>query len=206
LNRGAYHAFLQDIEDDDTQSDWESGPLATLRFMRLCYPHLKGGGCIVNVSSGVTNTSNPAGLGVYAALKAAIVMLMRTVAVEWGHGGIRANAIAPMALSSQVESSRRDCPEMYQAFVASSLLGRIAIAVARPNPPATSVALPAEELGDLGLHGGLHDQPDPQPRHLLQHLIADTRPDRGVNILSVIELHSGDYARGLLCAPLLHHG
>jgi len=48
--------------------------------------------------------------------------------------------------------------------------GRIAITVARPKPPAASVALPAEELGDLGLHGGLHDQSDPQPRHILQHL------------------------------------
>ena len=31
---------------------WKTGPLATFRFMRACYPHLKGGGVIVNMGSG----------------------------------------------------------------------------------------------------------------------------------------------------------
>jgi hypothetical protein len=46
----------------------------------------------------------------------------------------------------------------------------MAVAVPGPLPLATGVAVAAQELGQLGLHGGLHDQPHAQPGDLLQDL------------------------------------
>ena len=42
---------LEHVSDAAFTAGWESGPLATFRLMKLCYPHLKGGGSIVNLSS-----------------------------------------------------------------------------------------------------------------------------------------------------------
>jgi hypothetical protein len=46
----------------------------------------------------------------------------------------------------------------------------VAVAVPDALPLATLVAVAAEELADLGLQGGLHDQPHAQPGDLLQDL------------------------------------
>jgi hypothetical protein len=46
----------------------------------------------------------------------------------------------------------------------------VAVAIADALPVAAGVALPAQELGHLGLNGGLHHQPHAQPGDLLQHL------------------------------------
>jgi NAD(P)-dependent dehydrogenase (short-subunit alcohol dehydrogenase family) len=52
------------------------------------------GGSIVNISSRSASHPNP-GTGHYGAAKAALENLTRTMAAEWGHLGIRVNAVAP---------------------------------------------------------------------------------------------------------------
>lgn len=52
------------------------------------------GGSIVNISSRSASYPNP-GTGHYGAAKAALENLTRTMAAEWGHRGIRVNAVAP---------------------------------------------------------------------------------------------------------------
>ena len=47
---------------------------------------------------------------------------------------------------------------------------RIAVAQTRVCTLAAGVALPAQELGDLRREGGLEEQPDAEPGHLLQDL------------------------------------
>ena len=37
---------LNGVTEQALQAGWESGPLATFRLMKLCYPHLKGDGLI----------------------------------------------------------------------------------------------------------------------------------------------------------------
>ena len=51
-------------------------------------------GVILTTSSGAGVNAVP-GLAAYGAAKAAVIILMRTIAIEYGHLGIRANAIAP---------------------------------------------------------------------------------------------------------------
>ncbi len=53
-----------------------------------------GGGSIVNLSSGAAHTHSP-GLGMYPATKTAVESLTKTMALELGPDGIRANAIGP---------------------------------------------------------------------------------------------------------------
>ena len=51
------------------EAGWQSGPLATLRLMKLCYPHLKGDGSIINLASSATKRWDMTGYGAYAAVR-----------------------------------------------------------------------------------------------------------------------------------------
>jgi NAD(P)-dependent dehydrogenase (short-subunit alcohol dehydrogenase family) len=55
---------------------------------------MKGGGSIVNITSRSASHPNP-NTGHYGAAKAAMENLTLTMAAEWGHLGIRVNAVAP---------------------------------------------------------------------------------------------------------------
>jgi hypothetical protein len=46
----------------------------------------------------------------------------------------------------------------------------VAVAIPDAVTIATGIPVAAQELGQLGLHGGLHDQPHAQAGDLLQHL------------------------------------
>lgn len=84
--------------DDDMWYSLETGPIATLRMMQLCYPHFKarGGGAIINFASGV-GTEGTKGGTAYAAAKEAIRGLTKVAAVEWGEDNIRVNVVCPQA-------------------------------------------------------------------------------------------------------------
>lgn len=117
--------LLIDMVESDIQDMWASGPLATLRMMRTCYPYLRGDGAIVNFSSNAAHSGGPAGMGVYAAVKAAIESLTRSAALEWCHEGIRVNAILPMASSPIADSLRLERPEAYEVMMNDVPLGRL---------------------------------------------------------------------------------
>jgi NAD(P)-dependent dehydrogenase (short-subunit alcohol dehydrogenase family) len=61
-----------------------------------CVPHFitRGGGVIVNTSSVLAMASLP-NSGVYSASKSGLHGLTRSMAIEWGHLGIRVNCILP---------------------------------------------------------------------------------------------------------------
>lgn len=63
---------------------------------KLALPHMKtnGGGSIINMSS-IGGLKPEPGLGIYSVSKAALVMLTKVMAKEWGRHNIRANAICP---------------------------------------------------------------------------------------------------------------
>lgn len=116
-------ARLLDIERDVMDDLWRSGPVATLDLMRACHPHLAGGGSIVNFGSGAQ--FGPGDYGVYAAVKAAIGMITRAAAEEWGPDGIRANLVVPFVASPAFEEDCGDTPEDYEAWSQGIPLRRI---------------------------------------------------------------------------------
>lgn len=66
-------------------------------FVRAAVPVMPAGGSIINVTSIEAHRAAP-GFGVYAAMKAAVTSLTKTLALELAPRGIRVNCIAPDAI------------------------------------------------------------------------------------------------------------
>lgn len=107
------------VSDESFCAGWDSGPLATFRLMKLAYPHLKGGGCIVNLGSPAAMRWDVSSYGAYAAVKESIRQLTRAAACEWGRDGIRSNCILPLANSPAMAGWSKAHPEESAAFVAT---------------------------------------------------------------------------------------
>jgi 3-oxoacyl-[acyl-carrier protein] reductase len=71
-----------------------AGPLLCARAFAAPAILRRRGGAIVNVSS-IAGSRPAPGCGLYSASKAALDMLTRSMALEWGPNGIRVNAVAP---------------------------------------------------------------------------------------------------------------
>jgi meso-butanediol dehydrogenase / (S,S)-butanediol dehydrogenase / diacetyl reductase len=107
------------ITDEAFLDGIESGPLASLRLMRACYPHLKGDGVVINLGTAASLRQDLAGYGAYAAVKEATRSLTRAAACEWGLDGIRVNCIIPLAMSKGMEGWIAARPEEAAAFIAT---------------------------------------------------------------------------------------
>lgn len=110
---------LEQVTDEAFEAGWQSGPLATFRMMKLCRPHLRDGGVIVNLASTAAKRWDAAGYSAYGAVKEAIRQLTRGAACEWGAEGIRTNAILPHAKSPGLAWWIENQPEEAAAFIAS---------------------------------------------------------------------------------------
>ncbi len=117
---------LLEISDTQFSGNFESGPLATFRLMKMAYPHLKDSrGTVINLCSSVMKRWDVGTYGVYAAVKAAIQQLTRAAANEWGKDGIRVNAIMPHAKSPALKWWIENNPEEAAEFQASIPLGYV---------------------------------------------------------------------------------
>lgn len=118
---------ILDISDESFQMGIDSGPLATLRFMRACHPYLKaqGGGAVVNLATSAAVRQDPTGLGAYTAAKEAIRALSRAAACEWGAERIRVNCIMPLASSPAMSQWTANFPEESHALTSTVPLGHI---------------------------------------------------------------------------------
>lgn len=79
---------------------------APFLLANLCYPIMKkmGGGSIINIAS-VEGMKPSVGLGLYSVSKAALIMLTKSQAVEWGKFRIRSNAICPGLIKTKFSSA-----------------------------------------------------------------------------------------------------
>ena len=117
---------LLSISDEQINGNWNSGPLATFRLMKMAYPHLQENkGTIINLCSSVMKRWDVGTYGVYAAVKAATQQLTRAAANEWGKDGIRVNAIMPHAKSPALAGWMKANPVEAEHFQASIPLGYV---------------------------------------------------------------------------------
>jgi len=117
---------LLDISDEQFTGNFESGPLATFRLMKMAYPHLKETkGNVINLCSSVMKRWDVGTYGVYAAVKAATQQLTRAAANEWGPDGIRVNAIMPHAKSPALKGWMDANPVEAKHFQVSIPLGYV---------------------------------------------------------------------------------
>ena len=74
-------------------------------FGNLCFPYLKEkqDGSIINIAS-VEGLKPTFGLGIYSISKAAMIMLTKVQAKEWGKYGIRSNAICPGLIQTKLSA------------------------------------------------------------------------------------------------------
>ncbi len=118
---------LDKVTDAAFTAGFESGPLATMRLMKLAHPHMKarGGGTIFNFASSAGIRWDMSGYGAYGAVKQAIRSLTRAAAAEWGPDNIRVLTIAPHAESPGLKGWFEANPEEAAAFFRTIPLGRI---------------------------------------------------------------------------------
>ncbi|MEA1903674.1 MAG: SDR family oxidoreductase [Actinomycetota bacterium] len=92
-----------------------------------------GGGSIIAVSSIRSQVVEP-GQGVYAATKAGVLQMIRTLAAELGPQGVRANALAPGVVETPLTQQIKDQPDWYEAYASKGALGRWAQPIEMAGP------------------------------------------------------------------------
>lgn len=91
-----YYGPTVDCPDSAYDKIMDINVKSPFQISKMVHPIMKlnGGGSIVNISSIAGDTPDP-GLGIYSVSKAALNMLTKVFAKEWGQDGIRVNAVAP---------------------------------------------------------------------------------------------------------------
>lgn len=99
---------------------------APFELARLAYPSMKarGGGSIINISSVAGDTPDP-GLGIYSVSKAALNMLTKVLAKEWGVDGIRVNNIAPGLIKTKFSEALWQNEKQLQHFLRQMAIPRM---------------------------------------------------------------------------------
>ena len=86
---------LSELELADWDSVFALNTRAPWLLAKAAYPMLKAShGTVVTVGS-VSGVNPQPGIGPYSPAKAAVIMLMRQLAIEWGADGIRVNTVSP---------------------------------------------------------------------------------------------------------------
>lgn len=84
----------------------------------------RGGGVILSTTSGA-GTGAVRGLATYGAAKAGVNSLTRSIAIEYGRRGIRANAIAPSAATGGLIAWLETLPGGVEGFAEKQPMGRL---------------------------------------------------------------------------------
>lgn len=130
VNNAAYLANFAAVQET-TPADWElsfaTGPTASFVAIRTLLPGMiaAGGGSIVNIGSVGGQVAFPR-YAAYCSAKAAMIHLARSVAADYGRYGVRANAILPGAVRTDVTAQALADPQRRSELEGRSALGRVA--------------------------------------------------------------------------------
>lgn len=91
---GTFRARFDDVSAKGEHALIRENFSTVTNCVRRGVPLMSDGGSIINVTSVEAFHAAPA-FGVYAAMKAAVQHFTKTLAVEYGHRGIRVNCVAP---------------------------------------------------------------------------------------------------------------
>jgi NAD(P)-dependent dehydrogenase (short-subunit alcohol dehydrogenase family) len=118
----------------------------------LALPYMKelGTGSIINISS-VEGITPGFGLGLYSATKAALIMLTKNQAKEWGRFGVRANVVCPGLIKTKFSEGLWTDEKLITRLTKALPLGRIA----EPEEMAGLIMLLASDAGSY-MTGGVY--------------------------------------------------
>lgn len=131
---------------------------ATFFLTQRLLPMIAAGGRIVNVSTGLARFSLP-GYAAYAAMKGAVEVLTRYLAVELGPRGIRVNTVAPGAIATDFGGGAvRDNPQLSAMVASQTPLGRVGVADDVGGAVAALLSQDAQWINGqrLEVAGGVH--------------------------------------------------
>lgn len=130
INNAAVNPFYGPVEQMDLPAYQKIQSInveALLRLSNLVFPHMKrqGQGSIIHLSS-IESEHPGKGMSAYCISKAAVNMLTKTQASEWGKYGIRVNAIAPGLVRTKFSAALVE-NEQLMSFVRNQVpAGRVA--------------------------------------------------------------------------------
>jgi gluconate 5-dehydrogenase len=119
---------VSDITQDVWQKIFSVNLEGPLRMSQCVAPLMRdhGGGSIVNIASMAAYSGGP-GVCAYAASKAALVNLTKSMAQEWMSWNIRVNVLSPGPfLSEMVEGAERNAPGFKDMIASGTLMKRVA--------------------------------------------------------------------------------
>ncbi|MFA7555600.1 MAG: SDR family oxidoreductase [Spongiibacteraceae bacterium] len=107
-------ATLLEMEVDQFDRSMAINTRATWLLGKAAHPLLKesGGNIVATGSISGENPSPP--LAAYSASKAALIMLVRQMSIEWGPDGIRCNCVSPGSTHTAMTDARYSDPELRQ--------------------------------------------------------------------------------------------
>ncbi|MDA7501681.1 glucose 1-dehydrogenase [Chitinophagales bacterium] len=117
---------IADAEDAAFDKIMNVNVKACMSLANLCYPIMskRGGGSVINIAS-VEGMRPSFGLGMYSISKAALIMLTKSQAKEWGRKGIRSNAICPGLIQTKFSKMLWENEEQLKGFTKHLPLARM---------------------------------------------------------------------------------
>jgi NAD(P)-dependent dehydrogenase (short-subunit alcohol dehydrogenase family) len=139
--------------------EWDQVMGINLRGTFLCCKYVggsmikTGGGTIVNIASTAGITGVPRAPA-YCASKAGVILLTKSLALEWAQHKIRVNAIAPHYLETELTKGLRDSHKVYHALTkqiplrrfgkTSELAGAILFLASEASSYVTGAVIPVD--------------------------------------------------------------
>jgi NAD(P)-dependent dehydrogenase (short-subunit alcohol dehydrogenase family) len=124
----ARYKSLIDLTDDDWE--WHLGLVLKHAYLAIEYAarywQRTGTGGAVSVVASVAGMQSAPKTAAYGAMKAALMSLVRTAAVELGPHGIRVNAVAPgVVRTPRAQANPKWVPELLDANISKTPTGRL---------------------------------------------------------------------------------
>ena len=123
-----YYGPMAEMPDSAYEKIMNSNVRSNFWLCNLAAPHMAemGGGSIIIVSS-IGGNQGSATLAVYGMSKAADSSLVKSLAVEWGPKGIRANCIAPGLIKTDFSRALWENPKLLEGVEKSTPVRRIGL-------------------------------------------------------------------------------
>ncbi|MFC5817562.1 SDR family NAD(P)-dependent oxidoreductase [Nonomuraea harbinensis] len=120
-------APLKDVRAEVWDRDFSINTRACLRLAQECYEALRGARGSIVVTASVSGTHPTADVGAYCSNKAAVSMLARQIAREWGPDGIRCNVVSPGSTFTGMTRAGLEKPGVMERRGAQVPLGRVGV-------------------------------------------------------------------------------